>query len=305
MSSNDQIKKFLLQDKSARVIASGIEQAWLDAKTHQTKSEPVLQLLGELVAAATLLAANLKFDGALLLQLQGQGAVKLLVVECRSDMTIRATVKLRHEPDDGETGLQALLNEDQQGRFVVILTPPKDQPTRQPYQGIVPLRGQTVAEVLEDYMQQSEQLLTRIWLSATPDRVAGLLLQRMPHDGGQPTADQAQAEQSWETAQALCETISSQELVSISTDTLVHRLFWETPVVSLESLPVRWHCGCDRNRVAGMLRSLGAQEVNDIVREQGQVTVTCEFCGTPYVFDPIDATALFETGLQDGGPTVH
>ncbi|MFY9347001.1 MAG: Hsp33 family molecular chaperone HslO [Orrella sp.] len=305
MNDNDRIKKFLLQNKSARVIATSIDQAWQNAITHQSNSEAVLQLLGELVAAATLLAANLKFDGALLLQMQGQGAVKLLVVECRHDMTIRATVKLRREPAAFETGLQALLNADQQGRFVVILNPPKDQPTRQPYQGVVPLRGETVAEVLEDYMHQSEQLLTRIWLSARPDRVAGLLLQRMPHDGGQETVDEAQAAQSWQTAEAICETISSEELVSISTDTLLHRLFWETPIISLEEMPIVWRCGCDRARVAGMLRSLGADEVNSIVKEQGQVTVTCEFCGTPYVFDPIDATALFESGLPDSRPTLH
>ena len=305
MNDNDRIKKFLLQNKSARVIATSIDQAWQNAITHQSNSEAVLQLLGELVAAATLLAANLKFDGALLLQMQGQGAVKLLVVECRHDMTIRATVKLRREPAAFETGLQALLNADQQGRFVVILNPPKDQPTRQPYQGVVPLRGETVAEVLEDYMHQSEQLLTRIWLSARPDRVAGLLLQRMPHDGGQETVDEAQAAQSWQTAEAICETISSEELVSISTDTLLHRLFWETPIISLEEMPIVWRCGCDRARVAGMLRSLGADEVNSIVKEQGQVTVTCEFCGTPYVFDPIDATALIESGLLDSRPTLH
>jgi len=185
------------------------------------------------------------------------------------------------------------------------LNPPKDQPTRQPYQGVVPLRGQTVAQVLEDYMGQSEQLLTRIWLAAEPGRVAGLLLQRMPHDGGHSMVDQAQADQSWQTAESLCETISNQELLSISTDTLLHRLFWQTPVVSLESTAISWHCGCDRERVAGMLRSLGPNEINDIVREQGQVTVTCEFCGTPYVFDPIDATVLFEQGLQSSGPTLH
>jgi molecular chaperone Hsp33 len=305
MNESDLIKKFLLQDRSARVIATSIERAWQEAITHQTNSESVLQLLGELVAAATLLAANLKFDGALLLQMQGQGAVKLLVVECRQDMTIRATVKLRREPEAHETGLQALLNADQQGRFVVILNPPKTQPTRQPYQGVVPLRGDTVAEVLEDYMRQSEQLLTRIWLSARPDRVAGLLLQRMPHDGGQERVDASQAAQSWQAAEAVCETISSEELVSISTDTLLHRLFWESPVVSLEEIPIIWHCGCDRERVAGMLRSLGADEVNSIVKEQGQVTVTCEFCGTPYVFDPIDATALFESTLPDIRPTLH
>lgn len=305
MSSNDHIKKFLLEDRSARVIATSAQETWQRAQEHQVINDPVRQLLGELVAAATLLAANLKFDGALLLQLQGQGAVKLIVVECRADLSLRATVKLRHEPEAHETGLQALLNADQLGRFSVILNPPRDNPGRQPYQGVVPLTGDTVAEVLEDYMRQSEQLETRIWLSATPQRVAGLLLQRMPHDGGQANMAQAQADQSWQTAESICNTLSSEELVSVSTDSLLHRLFWQSPVVSLESHPITWYCGCNRERVSGMLRSLGQVEVDDIIREQGKITVTCEFCGTPYLFDAVDAKGLFEPTLHDPGDSLH
>ncbi len=295
MTDSDLVSKFLLQDRSARVISVQIEHVWHQAQSLQPQSPAVRALMGELIAAATLLSANLKFDGSLLLQLQGNGVVKLIVVECRQDLSLRATVKLRHEPTAEQTGIQALMNHDGQGRFSVILNPPKDNPARQPYQGIVPLAADSVAHVLQDYMAQSEQLETRIWLAADQNRLAGLLLQRMPFDGGQQgeTSEQ-QFHQSWEHAQALCDTVKTEELVATDSQTLLHRLFWQTPVVGLQTLPVSWHCGCSRERVANMLRSLGQAEIDDIVAEQGEVEVTCEFCATPYRFDRVDATALFK-----------
>lgn len=294
MSKSDCLNKFLLQDRSARVISVQIEQVWQTAQLHQSHSPAVRNLLGELVAAATLLTANLKFDGSLLLQLQGNGAVKLIVVECRQDMSLRATIKLNHSPEDDQAGLQSLLNADGQGRFSVILNPPRDNPGRQPYQGIVPLTGESVSEVLQDYMRQSEQLETRIWLASSSERLGGLLLQRMPATGGQSQSGAEQITDSWEHAQALCETVTAQDLIGLDSETLLHRLFWQTPVVGLETATITWHCGCDRERVSAMLRSLGASEVDEIIAEQGQVEVVCEFCATPYRFDAVDAAALFK-----------
>ena len=293
----NQLNKFLLHDRSARVISVQIDDVWQTAKAHQTDSPPIRQLLGELMAAATLLSANLKFDGSIMLQLQGNGPIKLIVVECRNDLSLRATVKLNDvampaKPSD--TGLQSLLNADGQGRFSVILNPPRDNPGRQPYQGIVPLDSDSVAEVLQDYMRQSEQLDTHLWLAASENRLAGILLQRMPSDGGQTQASAQQLDASFEHARTLCQTIDAQELIEQTSETLLHRLFWETPIVGLESLAVSWRCGCDRTRVADMLRSLGAGEVESILQEQGAIEVTCEFCGTPYGFDRVDATALFK-----------
>lgn len=298
MSTSDLLSKFLLEDRSARVISVQIEQAWTLAQTNQPQAPAVRTLMGELMAAAALLSANLKFDGSLLLQLQGNGAVKLIVVECRQDLSMRATVKLRREPKQDETDIQALLNHDGQGRFSVILNPPKDNPGRQPYQGVVPLTGQTVAQILQDYMRQSEQLDTKIWLAASDKRVAGLLLQRMPFEGGHATAPLSQLQQSWEHAQALCETVKAEELLDTDSQTLLHRLFWETPVVGLETAAITWQCGCTRARVASMLRSLGQSEIDSIIAEQGQVEVICDFCATPYRFDRVDATAVFK-GVSD------
>lgn len=301
----DHLDKFLLQQRGARVIATEIEQAWQSAQQQQPQHPAVRELLGELVAAATLLTANLKFDGSLLLQLQGNGTVKMIVVECRQDLSFRATIKLNSEPQPHELGLQALLNADGQGRFSVILNPPPDTPGRQPYQGIVPLTADSVAGVLQDYMQQSEQLDTRLWLHSNDTRLCGFLLQRMPDSGGHTDVSTQDLAASWHHALALCETLTVDELATTDLETLLKRLFWDTPIVSLESLPITWRCGCTWERVANMLRSLGEAEVKDIIQEQGEVEVVCDFCGTPYRFDPIDSTALFGTPRSSQPEQLH
>jgi molecular chaperone Hsp33 len=305
MSSADRLHKFLLQDRSARVIAVQMNDVWQTARTHQSEHAAVRQLLGELMTAAALLSANLKFDGSIMLQLQGNGAIKLMVVECRQDLSLRATVKLSDVAMPTQANLQSLLNPDGQGRFSVILNPPSDTPGRQPYQGIVPLEADGVAQALQDYMRQSEQLETHLWLAAGPERLAGVLLQRMPADGGHGQTSAQQRDASFEHARALCQTIGAQELLAQTNETLLHRLFWETPIVGLESIPVSWRCGCDRARVANMLRSLGQTEVNDILKEQGMIEVTCEFCATPYRFDNVDAAALFTPTNAPSSDKLH
>jgi len=172
MSSHDCLNKFLLQDRSARVIAVQMNEVWQVALANQPKNPAVRQLLGELMSAASLLSANLKFNGSLMLQLQGNGAIKLMVVECRQDLSMRATVKLNDTDIPDDANLQSLLNPDGQGRFSVILNPPRDTPGSQPYQGIVPLQAGGVSQALEDYMRQSEQLETHLWLAASQDRIA-------------------------------------------------------------------------------------------------------------------------------------
>lgn len=305
MSNSDSLKKFLTEDRAVRVIAVSLQQTWQTAQTHQPESPAVRQLLGELVACAALLTANLKFNGSLLLQLRGNGPVKLVVVECRNDLSFRATAKLRRDPDPDETGLKALLNADGLGQFAVILNPPRDTPGVQPYQGVVPLSGDSVADAVQMYMQQSEQLETSIQLSATPGRVAGLLVQQMPTTGGHPSVNEREALSTWQHVQALCSTVSTQELATVDIDALTHRLFWQTPVVGLQESVMTWRCGCDRERVSVMLRSLGQQEVQEIVTEQGLVTVTCEFCGTPYQFDAVDAASLFKHPVSNESQVRH
>jgi len=302
---SDTLKKFLFDDRSVRIESVRIEAAWLSAQAHQQYPAPVTALLGELVAASTLLAANLKFDGSLLLQLQGDGAIALMVVECRADLSIRATVKMRDRPLPDASDLQSLLNPGGTAKFIVVLDPPKHTPGRQAYQGIVPLEGTSVAQALEQYMLRSEQLHTRIWLAADSLHCSGLLIQRLPLQGGAQQTEIETADESWARAQHLAQTLTPAEMLSTDQDTLLHRLFWQETLLVFESRPITWKCSCTQERVADMLRMLGKAEVDDILQERGKVEVACEFCGLPYVFDALDTEALFQASTVLGSKSVH
>jgi molecular chaperone Hsp33 len=302
---SDQLKKFLSEDRSVRIESVHIHQAWQTAQAHHSYPPAVAALLGELVAASTLLAATLKFDGSLLLQLQGDGAIALMVVECRADMSVRATVKLRDRPLPIQRDLQALLNPGGTAKFIVVLDPPKNTLGRQAYQGIVPLEGDSIAEALEQYMLRSEQLDTRIWLAANTDCCTGLLLQRLPLQGGNQQAEVLSAEETWVRTQRLAETLSSKEMLEVAQDDLLHRLFWEELLLMFEAKPVTWKCSCTRERVADMLKMLGRAEVQDILETQGKIEVACEFCGQPYLFDGVDSALLFQPLVPGSGQSIH
>ncbi len=296
---SNQLKKYLFQDNTVRVQAVRLTDAWQDGLVHQHYPDCVRQLLGELVSAAVLLASNIKFDGSLVLQLQGDGPVALIVVECTVNLDIRATATLRegvHLPESGS--LQALLNTNGNGRFIVVLDPNRDTTDMQPYQGIVPLEGDSVAQVLEGYMRSSEQLDTRLWLAANDQCSAGLLLQRLPGHGGKVTA--TVQDETWQRAAILAETLQTPELLDLPSDELVQRLFWQETLLTFEPQNVRWHCPCTRERVGNMLRMLGQEEIESILSERDKVDVSCNFCGKPYHFDAVDCASLF-TEIRDSG----
>ena len=292
---SDFLKKFLFEDRSVRIESVQLTQTWLAAQAHHTYPPCVTGLLGELVAAATLLSATLKFDGSLLLQLQGDGAIALMVVECRADLSLRATVKMRERALPAAPNLQSLVNPGGTAKFIVVLDPPKHTPGRQVYQGIVPLEGDTIAAALEQYMLRSEQLDTRIWLAADSRLCTGLLLQRLPAQGGNQQAALSTAQESWDRAQQLAQTLNQSEMLGTDQDTLLHRLFWDELLHSFEPRTVTWRCSCSQERVADMLRMLGKPEVQDMFEDRDSIEVACEFCGKPYSFDAVDALKLFST----------
>ena len=300
------LKKYLFPDHSTRVQAVRLVDAWQTGLAHQQYPACVQNLLGELTVAATLLSANLKFDGSVVLQLQGNGPVALIVVECTSNLNIRASATVREDaiiPDDGD--LQSLINPDGQGQFIVVIDPRRSGNHLTPYQGVVPLEGNSVAQVLELYMRQSQQLETRLWLAADNQQVGGLLLQRLPNHGGNETQSEA-TEPAWERACHLASTVKAEELLTLDPDTLTHRLFWEEQLLAFDPLPVQWHCPCSRERVAEMLRMLGNDEVQDILNERDSIAVACTFCGKPYHFDKVDCASLFaEPAGHAANQSVH
>jgi molecular chaperone Hsp33 len=237
-----------------------------------------------------LLSATLKFDGALILQIQGSGAVKLIVVECTSEQTMRATAKWA---GDLTGGFRELVGE---GRFVITIAP---SDASQTYQGIVELTGESVSAVLEHYMRKSEQLETRLWLAADGAQAAGMLLQRVPGPSGEDT-------DAWTRAVTLGETVRDAELLALPAPQIIRRLYHEEDVRVFEPRVVSFRCSCSRDRVVGMLRMLGRDEVRSIIEERGAVEVNCEFCNRHYRFDAVDAEQIFAAGLQtQAGATRH
>jgi molecular chaperone Hsp33 len=301
-----ELQRFMFDGLPVRGQLVRLGASWremLARHAHQPYAPPVRSLLGEMAAAGVLMQSNIKFNGALLLQVYGDGPVKLAVAEVRSDLSFRATATVVGEvPADAR--LEALLNLHGQGRCSITLDPSDRLPGQQPYQGVVPLHGdrreplQHLSQVLEHYMLQSEQLDTRLMLAADEQMAAGLLLQRMPADGpgrvsGERNEDQIGRNEDFNRIAHLAATLTREELLTLDAGTLLHRLFWEERLLHYEPRRPRFACSCGRERVRNMLRGLGADEVQSIIAERGEVEVGCEFCGQRYRFDAIDAKAIF------------
>jgi molecular chaperone Hsp33 len=228
------------------------------------------------------------------MQVHGDGPVKLLVVECLPDLAIRATAKIAADSVIADAAtMRELINRTGRGRFAITLDPRDSMPGRQPYQGIVPLDGDSMAEVLQSYMRQSEQLDTRLWLAADEHACAGLLLQRLPDEGGKAAGGDTDA---WNRAGTLAQTITGDELLKLPPEDVLRRLFWQESLEHYPALNPHFACTCSRERIGRMLVSLGREEVDSIIEEQGTVTVTCDFCSRQYTFDAVDAARLFHSG---------
>ena len=292
-----------------------LTDAWQDIlrRREQAGGYPaaVTELLGEMTAAATLMQANIKFNGALILQIQGDGPVKLAVAEVQPDLSLRSTATVTGEVA-ADAPLSQMVNLNNQGRCAITLDPKDRLPGQQPYQGVVPLfddrreKIEKLSEVIEHYMLQSEQLDTRLVLAANDKVAAGLLIQRLPMQGEANLSgggairrdeDEIGKNEDYNRIAILASSLKREELLELDVDTVLRRLFWEEDLRRFEPLAgaqgPRFACSCSRERVSSMLNSLGREEVESILAEQGQVEVGCDFCGAQYRFDPVDAAQVF------------
>ena len=316
-----ELHKFIFEGLPVRGMLVRLTESWQELLARRDKANdafpvPVRALLGEMAAAGALMQANIKFNGALILQVFGDGPVRLAVAEVQPDLAFRATAKVIGEVA-ADAKLEALLNVHGKGRCAITLDPKDKLPGQQPYQGIVPLHGdareplQELSQVLEHYMLQSEQLDTRLVLAANDQVAAGLLIQRLPVEGsgnlgGERNEDQIGLNESFNRIAHLASTLTREELLTLDADTILRRLFWEEDVRRFEPMTgangPRFECSCSRERVGSMLRSLGRDEIESIIAEQGRVEIGCDFCGLKYHFDPVDAAGLFmPAGSQPPG----
>jgi molecular chaperone Hsp33 len=305
------LHKFLFDGLPVRGMLVHLTDAWQEILKRRNAAggypAEVIHLLGEMTAAGALMQSNIKFNGALVLQIFGDGPVKLAVTEVHPDLSLRSTATITGTVEQGSS-MSQLVNVNNKGRCAITLDPKNKFPGQQAYQGVVPLYGdqqekiENLSEVLEHYLLQSEQLDTRLILAADDNVAAGLLIQRLPVKGqgnleGQIDRDANEDEigcnKDYERIALLASTLTREELLSLDADTILHRLFWQEKITRFDPLNPSFACRCSPERVSNMLRSLGVAEINSILAEREKVEVACEFCGAQYVFDKVDAAQLF------------
>lgn len=276
--------RFIFDNMPVRGQHVRLEKVWQHIAGQKHYPAAIRRALGELLAAGALLSSNLKIEGTLTVQVQGQGKLKMLVVEASSTDTCRATARWNEEAHIGDNeSLRELLGEN--GVFVITLQPQDGDP----WQGVVPLEGDSISEMLVNYMKRSEQLDTYITLTASDTACAGLLVQRLPESV--PDAE------TWEHVTTLTQTVTADELAALDAQHVLYRLFHETPPRVFEQEPIEFACTCSRGKVSDMLLMLGGEEVGSVLLEQGSVEIDCDFCNAKYVFDETDVNALFGTDV--------
>lgn len=289
MNDRDALQRFVIESTHVRGEIVHLKASW-QAVLERHEYPPVIRdLLGKAMAAAALLAAMVKFDGVMVLQIQGNGPVSLLVVQITSDGNLRGVAEWEGEVEHGP-----LKQQFENGRLVITIDPGQGGDS---YQGIVDLGEGGLAEALEGYFRQSEQLRTRLWLAADGQQAAGFVIQEMP---GRP--EEIEDEDGWNRMEHLSSTITREELLALPSEELLRRLFYEEDVRLYSPEPVSFRCTCTRERIEEILFEIGHDEVESILRERGGVEVCCSYCNQAYDFDSVDVKRIFSEGFSPAIP---
>jgi molecular chaperone Hsp33 len=327
MHDRDCLHRFVFEQYPIRGHLVHLDAAWRALIEHREYPEAIRDTLGEAAAASLLLAATIKFEGVLSLQLQGDGPMHLMLAQCTSGLGVRGLARYT-EGAFGPAGAGARAGTDASagtglgagvgkgagqiadligaGNLTVTL---ETDDGSQRYQGIVPITGRRLAESLQVYFENSEQLPTRLWLHADASGASGMLLQRLPVSDAPRSAHAADAaviDDAWRRVQLIGETLTPGELRTLGDAEILRRLFNEDDVRLYEPTPVYFRCRCSRERVGGMLQSLGETETRSVLAERGEVEVRCDFCNRAHVFDAVDVAQLFNTDVAGaGGSSLH
>ncbi|MDO6514900.1 MULTISPECIES: Hsp33 family molecular chaperone HslO [unclassified Neptuniibacter] len=290
MSNPDQIQRIMFDELDIRGVVSGLKKTCSDCFENHNYPPVIKQVLGEMLAAVSLLSSNLKFEGRLILQAQGQGNVRLLMAETNQHRDVRAIARLEGDVPDNATFTELL----PQGQVVLTIEPENGQR----YQGVVPLDGENLAKCLESYFVSSEQLPTYVQLASDGETAAGLMLQVLPAEGS--------GQDDWERISFLASTLKSIELLELDNETLLYRLFHEETCRLYEPDSVQFKCTCSRERSLSSLKLVGKADLLSLIEEEGCIDVSCQFCNHHYIFDQTDVEALFsEAGTTDNSQNVH
>jgi molecular chaperone Hsp33 len=290
---NDSTRRFLFEHFDIRGELTQLDQSYTDLLSTHHYPAPIARLLGEFASAAVLLSSNIKFEGRLSLQSRGSGPLPLLMVECTSEQCVRGLAQMSNQPVPSD--FQQLLSS---GTLALTIEPDRGER----YQGIVPLQGTALAECLQYYFRQSEQVETRFILAADDARAAGVMLQQLPR---QLVDDDEARTRQWEHVTTLLHTLTPAELLTLAPEAILRRLYHEDVVRLYPPRPVQYRCSCSSSRSAKALRLLGRAEIDAILAEQGQLEMTCEFCNQVYRFDRGTIAAAFDDAAGDRADPLH
>lgn len=296
--NRDTLKRFVFENFDVRGKLVHLDASWRAMVSTAAYPDAIRALLGQAAAATALLASTIKFDGKLTLQVQGDGDLTMLVMQCTSSLSLRGMASWRGDAPEGD--FATLVGS---GRMVFTIDANSEG---QRYQGIVEIVGSSLAECIQGYFETSEQLPTRLWLTASDERAVGMLLQRLPPASRAAGSNRVEDDtDAWQRVQILADTITDSELLKLPDGDILHRLFHEEDLRVFEPLPLSFRCQCSQERVANTLRMLGEKEVLDIVAQEGEVQVNCEFCNRCYVFDGVDVAMLFASDAPPGTATLQ
>lgn len=284
--AKDQIQRFIFEDYDVRGELVRLEEVSQQALFDRSYPEPIANLLAQLIPAACLLSASLKFEGSLIIQAQNMDPLVALMSECTNDFKFRAIAKW--DTTDWESKCEKMQRSDKtpleqlmtNGNLAITIAPKEGKR----YQGIVPLEKSTVADCLEDYFLQSEQIPTQVYLGQHNNTLVGMLIQRLPEAKGDKLDFQHIA--------TLANTVKAEELATLAPSTLLHRLFHQEAVRLFPAEPVKFSCSCSRERTNQALLTLTDEEFQELLEKEKSTHVTCEFCGKVYTFDKIDLQNL-------------
>ena len=282
MKSLDTRQRFLFDDTHIRGEVTTLNESYQAIRQRQDYPPVIAAILGEFLAAASLLSATLKFKGIVSIQAIGRGAITSLLAECSNNTQLRGIVRGDYQNIGSEETFKSLLG----SATLAITIEPEG---RERYQGLVPMDKDSLSECLEYYFIQSEQLSTKIKLAANQHTAAGMLIQEMPH-----SSEDQQAKENWRHLSLLLESLKPEEQLELEHEQQLYRLFHEQQVRLLDPETLQFFCSCSKPRTAKTLISLGYDEINQLYQEQGPIEVTCQFCGQRYVFDKEDINKLFE-----------
>ena len=284
----DLLQPCLIESANARLSIIQLEQSWSSVLSRHLYPEPVAFQLGQLLASSVLLRSRLKKDSSIILQIQGNGALKTVVAQANPDNTLRGLAKWQHDFE-----MPASLGEIYgDANLVMTLTHKRER-----YQGIVELSGETLSDSLEVYLSQSEQLPSCLKLFSNQQRVAGLLVQKLPTE--------IDSDEDWQRIKLLTQTITAEEMLNLSVSDILKRLYHQEDVRVYNPQPISFKCSCSRDRIDNVLETMGRDSMLELLEEQGAVNVDCEFCNLSYQYKQAEIEQLFVNHIANEPESIN